>query len=940
MMKPNFRRSTLVLCSLLVACASAHDQPTATGATETNPPAGTETDNPVVATNSPADFTPPVMTSPCAPPQPDTGPTFPYALPRSTLIATARGNVLAVADGGLTLLDASDPAHLLTLSAGSVRGTVSELLVSASGQLWVVASEAPEVDGSKVPGAEELAAHSRLIVFDVNDPTAPVRLAQAEFASGWLHERGDQIWALSARPVAEALRCDAPRSSCGGAPSYEAVTLSAFRPSGGTLESVAEAELPFDRRIWWNGDGLVTALEDESLHVLSWDESGALRTPRVLTLPETGASSGPVQVAGNELSVVSVAAGHAALHVYDLTSSSTSPARSFALGDAISNYPYQSPFSLFSRGYLWLQRFEPETAAAELWDVSGPAPVKVALPEFATVLPLEGVTREGGGDEVLAFGVTPGVVESLLSLQGTQVSVLGPAPAGTADIPYSNVGNPIPAPANLHGSGNAPLWNLYVRGPGLPIGMDPAPPAPSGRTEVKSTVAIQRPGAEPAQASLVQDYVYDTTQGTMQPNPRLQVTSDGATTNLELSPSASSLLPMDQGVLAIDGYEVQVFDLSGTPQLRATLAFPELSLPVPANPNQLTVRWEDYDGFSGLRSTRLKLDDRHVAFVAHVALSCFTQEDCDAMGLEAIPIRQSNYAGSSYIACPPGSDASCMPQLVTLSVAGSGQRQYLYVLDLGAEGGPAWESWGTSSLEATAARSDANAHFSGVLATQGTLASTRLERSDASGPLPPGSFRFMLDRFERSASNDVFALPPVNVPGYPVAKLGGPPSSERWISMEPPQGDNAPARLYRLDIRSDGAHVEQTLDLDAGTLSTLQAIQIGDRWLGLVLSSPENACGSTQLSALELGSAAGDSNEPLGIASTLELPADRWALVAVDQNRALLRHDQVYTLVELAADGSLSVVSTRSSDVWLDNDSLAGKTLFGASRSGTRRIDF
>jgi hypothetical protein len=45
--------------------------------------------------------------------------------------------------------------------------------------------------------------------------------------------------------------------------------------------------------------------------------------------------------------------------------------------------------------------------------------------------------------------------------------------------------------------------------------------------------------------------------------------------------------------------------------------------------------------------------------------------------------------------------------------------------------------------------------------------------------------------------------------------------------------------------------------------------------------------------------------------------------------------------VELAADGSLSVVSSRSSDVRLDNDALVGKSLFGsAGRSGSRRIDF
>lgn len=938
------------LCSLLIACADTHEKSPA--------PAGTETDNPVVATNSPADFTTPVLTPPCAPSDGDAEPTLPDALPRSALIATARGTVLALADGGLTLLDVSDPAHPLTLSERNVRGTVSQLLVSASGKLWVTATEAPELDPNGVPNAEELAAHARLILFDVSDPTAPVRLAQAE-SEGWLQERGDQIWALTARPVAEALRCDAPHYFCHG-PGYEAVALRGFRPNGSALEPVANSELPFDRRVWWNGDGVVTALEDGTLHVLSWDGTGALRAPLTLSLPETDAVAGPVQIAGHELSVVSVDQARATLHVYNLASSSAAPTRSFVLRDVPLDNPYvrSSAFSLFSRGYLWLQRFEPESASAQVWDVSGTTPVKLALPSpFATILPLDGVVREGQGGELLAIGVTLEQGASLLSLGAGQLSVLGPAPAGAEYIPYSNRGNPIPAPANLHGTGDAPNWNLFSRGPGLPIGIDPAAPLPAGVSAVQESLGIDRPGAEPAQVSLVYDYVYDTSPSTTQPNPRLQITSDGNTTNLELSPSASALLPIPQGVMAVatDSQQceqigrnctgaiqgVQVFDLSGTPQLRASLPFPALPLPTTNNPNQLRVSWEHYDALSGLLHTGLMLDERRVAFVAHVDLSCDSQESCDALGLEAVPIGQTNVAPSGYIDCPPESAPGCVPQLVTLSVYGTGQRQYFYVLDLDATGGPAWQSWGASSLEATAARTDEDSRFVAPFATAGTLAATRLERHDPSGSLPKGSYRFLLDRFERSASGDAIALPAVNVPGYPVAKLGGQPSSERWISIEPAPGANGRAQLYRLDLRSDGAHIEQSLALDAGTFSGFHALQTDDRWFGLVLRSPTNACGSTQLSAIELGSAAGDANEPLGIRSTLELPADNWALVATDQNRALLRHDQIYTLVELTGDGRLNVVSSRSSDVRLVGDDLVGKTLSGAAgRLGSRRIDF
>jgi hypothetical protein len=474
---------------------------------------------------------------------------------------------------------------------------------------------------------------------------------------------------------------------------------------------------------------------------------------------------------------------------------------------------------------------------------------------------------------------------------------------------------------------------------------------------VEASVAIDRAGAEPPQASHLNHYVYGTNPATIQPNPRLQITSDGINTSFELSAGASTLLAIPEGVLAVapgsvqceqtgrdcTGFApgVQVFDLSGTPQLRATLPFPELPLPMVDDPNRVRVSWANYEDVSGILRSGLMLDDRHIAFVAQAELSCDTPETCDALGLEAVPIGQANVVPTSFVDCPPGSATSCVPHPVTLTAYGSGQRQYFFVLDLEAAGGPAWQPWGTSSLEATGARSDDGSRFASAFATQGTLAATRLERHDPSRTLPPGSYRFMLDRFEASPAGDPIALPSVNIPGYAVAQLGGDESSERWISIEPAPGSTGLAQLYRLDLRSDGAHVEQSLKLDAGTFSGFHALQAGDRWFGLALSSPSNACGSTRLSAIELGSATGDANEPLGITSTLELPADAWTLVAADQNRALLRHDTVYTLVELAADGSLSVVSSRSSDVQLAHDALVGKALFGAAgRSGSRRIDF
>jgi hypothetical protein len=435
----------------------------------------------------------------------------------------------------------------------------------------------------------------------------------------------------------------------------------------------------------------------------------------------------------------------------------------------------------------------------------------------------------------------------------------------------------------------------------------------------------------------------------------------GATPNrrIELSPQMRALVPTATGVVTVaitpaseceqsgadcSGYApgVSVFDLTGEPRLVTSMAFPELPLPPMANPNELSVSWDMYDPLSRREAVARELGAGQLAFVAQVYLSCDNQADCDAREITAVPVREANIAFGVPAPCGPDEvDPECDPTPPpNPTVYGSAQRQYFYVLDLEASGGPAWQAWGVSRLAATAARTDRESRFAGPIATDGVLAATRLERRRSATDLNGrGATRFFLDRFERSSNGVIVALPPVNVPGYPVARVGGDGSLERWLSIEAAPGETGEARLHRMNVQSDGARIEQTLEL-GGRFAGFRVMPSGDAPLGLVLSTPADGCGTSELSAIQLGSNPTDAGEPLAVAATLELPSDDWVIAATDAELALLRRDFVYVLVRVAADGTLDVVSSSTVDVTFNNEQLLGTRLYGgAGPFGPRSIE-
>jgi hypothetical protein len=880
---------------------------------------GTETDNPVTSNQpggidytSPERFEPPA--SGCAPPDPEDEPYRPRI-----------GN--------------------LSLS-------------SPDGSLFQLVAEPLELSGASVPPVEALELQLRLVQLDPNDPERRTRVAQVPLAGdAWgLRARGAEIWVATARRSAEQRACGAPRYECGWT-QYEALVLRGFRPTAGALEPLARVELPFERRAWWGADGIVSVVAD-TLHVVGWGDDGALGEPMIVPVdaPATTANEGtplqlgPAELRGNRLLVVRARDGVSELDIYDLAAGGAP--RSFALGEPLGT---PAAASLFFGGQLWLQdRYG--MGPAQVWDVTLAEPARLALPAvYQTVLPVAGATRQDGSTgEILALGwpdPSSGQGATLLSFaDGIATAIGAPDPASWA--PPASFGGSTAAHPGLVGqdvSADSDGWSLAQPGPGLPLELRPQTRG-AARPSVIGSVAVLAPDGAVAQAVL-------------QRSSQTELVFAGSSAPLELSPGTFELFATRTRVVALDTTDltqcqqtgedcslrspgVRIFEAAAEPRLVASLPLPELPLPPSTPPSQLSISWTSVQDLAGRSVSALRLSDERLAFVATVDMSCDTPEGCEALGIEALPFGEANVAAGATSACPPAElepDCVSMPAPVP-SVYGSSQRQYLYVLELDAQGGPAWRAWGESSLESSTARRDPGgfSRFAAPLVGDGLLATTRLEREDRAGELLPGrTLRFMLDRFALDAQDTPRPLPPVNVPGYPLARLGGGGELERWLTIEAAPGETGHARLLRLEIETRGdaasARIDGEVALDAGSFGGALLVQPQQTPVALALMSPANACGTTQLAAVPVVAAAGDA-ERLAIADTLELPADDWDFAASDGPYVLLRSYPAYLLVQVAPDGSLTVAGAQSLATVL-GEQLIGTTLYTADADRARRVE-
>ncbi|MEO8181371.1 MAG: hypothetical protein ABI895_21245 [Deltaproteobacteria bacterium] len=847
----------------------------------------------------------------------------------SQVALLARGDIR-----GLELIDVSDPARPRLASRGAVRGFIAQLLPSSAGQLWVAASEPPAPSATVLPTVPELDYQTRIVRLDVSDPTAPVRIAELPLQQDFLHleERAGDLWVLTGRRAPGEQGCRAVQSPCGRSPAYEVLELRGYHPDGSRLEPIASAELPLGR-LWWARDGVATATDDGLLHVLAWDDTGSLRSRTDVSLPGERPWTGPLEIAGGELSWVGYANGRNTLYRFDLTAPAATPPRSFDLG---AHPAAPGAFSLFFDGKLWVNHGY-EQADAQLWDVSGAAPERIPLPDgFTKVFPVSGAVLDAqpGATAMLGWQLETTQVDPfvLLSLDSQGAHIVGNA--GTASL---NTTSDMSAPPGLRGIGSAPAWRVKMRGAGLPLGVDPSTPrddqpAPS----VLAFVGI-RSGASPdspvrAEAALVATYVRSAAS---QANPRLEIQSEAGSFSFEVPPTSGELIALPNGVLvpSTEGSDycpqdrdcsdyvpgVTLFDTTGEPRRVAWLPMPEPQLEVPWDPSRMSLRWTALnDPLTGAQQGALRLGEQHVAFVAKVSLGCQSQGECDALGIEAVPVTPSQGLQFALRCSLPDSPPDCV-EPPTPTLVGGSTRQYFFALRTGG-GAPSWLALGVSTPESRAS-SLAGASVFGT-----TLAALRLEHVAQilpTGYVPTGQSRFMLDRFRLDASGEPLPLPPVNVPGYPAAYLGADGAGEYWLTAEPLPDATGRARLHRLRISASGAESQAQLDLD-GPFVGFWPLQSADASFGLTLSSAKDACGATRLTAVRLGAAS--SSVALEPVSFLDLPSDHWAVVAIEAQRAVLRRGPLYALIELDSVGRLTLVALKSSDDFASGQ-LLGTTL-------------
>jgi hypothetical protein len=919
---------------------------------------GTETDNPVAGNDNPVidgpsnEPAPPMAAPPCAAPFPSSGPNFPSGLAQTLLLPEPNPHVLATGQySGLDLVDISDPAHPMTLSSDVVPGTIQQLLLSTSGKLWVAATEPPAFPDGGLPAPPELDAAVHIVELDVTDPRAPFVVAETKVdGTFWqMQERGDSIWALTARLVAAQRDCSYVQNFCAG-PSYEAVVLRGFQVDASELTPITEAELPFDLRAFWRPDGVVTSLSDGSLHLLTWDAQGSLRAPLELALGDAQHRPGPIDVVGNQLSVVDTSGDRRTLRIYDLEAGLDTPQRSADLGpsaDALSE------FSLFDSGKLWLsngyvedfsQGLDYSGDAAQLWDVSGDTPQRVDLTQaFSYLVPVTGATLDSDPAALLAVGWqgATGETPSIIALSAGNLSVL--APPDGAQALQLNAGASTAAPAGVSGMGSSDSWQLVLRGAGLPLGIDPPVPAPPPTNVSLPFAFVEVPlsGAQTAEAQLREDSASART---------LQITTSSSTVSFDVAPNATELIATPDAVIVVaekatsscpqpsigcgtNAPGIAVYDLSGQPRLAGSAEFP--SPPIPSSDHAFgnSPTWSLVRGLGEGSATPLAAAP--LTLVADIDLVCGDQQTCAALGVD-IPAGVN--APALPETCTPNPNSGSCEILARPAVAES-RREYFFALSLDAALQPSWQPIGISTGESTSAMPGKASKFGNTLVAGNVIGVTRFEPLSSSGEaLPGGQARFMFDRFARSASGDGIVYPPTNVIGQPIARFPDSGSAQLWLSVDAPAAAfqtasaNGTGMAHLLYIDQQGAHDAQSLPL-AGAFADALTLQSDDgSSVPVVLTTPANSCGSSRLTAFRL--ARGGALQ----GSTLELPEDRWSIVAVDGPRVALQRDQAYALVELGGN-ALSVHSLRSSDGDAQDLQLRGTTLFSIGNDAFR-IEF
>lgn len=900
--------------------------------------AGTETDNPVTSDQGP--FESPWRFEP-APVAPGCPPPSEHSPPRDRRLWGASGDYLVGLDGGLTVLDVSDPRAPSVLARHPLHGEPRQLLVEGT-DVTVVVDELPMFEQPPVRTPEALAPVTRLIRFDISEPSAPVRVAELAIRNEFwqLVPRAGSYWVMSARVVPPEPSCQLPNPYGCNYVEREALVLERYAFEAGAFMRIEQAELPMTDRAYSTEHGFAAATRTESGGVLSiarFDSSGALGATQSIVFDGELEQNAPIYIGPERTAFFA-----AGLQVGAATGSPLASVTT--LSNTID--------TRFTERGVFVSGNDPASPATFVdWSDLG-ALRTTTLPGVSRVLPLP---SSSGAAATRALGWREngrGATFSLLALDAGD-----PAVIATLDTEFIPESAPLsaqlePAQAFLFGRVepgarilgrvgvdsdalelDAPLFASYagevVSSGGWAFGLARGSVqsreqggAGSASAELYAGVIdVARNGAG-AEATLVRRI-----DGTLQ----LVVASEGTTRELQVSGASQSVLPAGDRWLVLstlsaiecsqlgidcDDYQPHVTVAGGDPlAVIAELPLPS-ALPMLGALGQAEERWSA-SAESG--APPIDIGAGRWVLIRDLSATCLSEAVCDSLGVGYVPFSEANVAVGQQADCPPAAPPSCSTEpLPEPTVYGSTTRRSYFVLD-------ATTATFSESVDAQT-EGDMFWQWSGPRRSRDTLLDLRIEATERIGGVPR-RVRFWLERLGISSSG-LTREAPLSIPGYPIALL----DETTLLAAQPEDGESGRARLHRIRLEDGGVRIESSLLLDA-RYGDVQMVGSHAVYVRL----PTTSCDlETTIEALAVDAALAPATD----SARLALPGGDWRVLTTTDEQLVLFEGQgrAFARVRVGAGGELSVEAFATAPWYMFDVSWQDGVLIGVGPGGVVRL--
>jgi hypothetical protein len=854
---------------------------------------GTETDNPVVQ-QAPVRFEPEAPEpGACPPPEEDQPPRELALWGKSGEYLVGVDNVGSIPRRGLVVVDVSDPASPRVVAEQALIGYPRQLIVEGS-SVTLVIDELAMFDGPPLPDPGELETQTKLVRFDLSNPEAPVRVAEAPLdGEFWQVEvRGDGYWVMSARIDPATLRCDAQPNLCGYV-SREAMLFTHYTWSGTAFTAGERVEVPAGMRAWMTEQGFATAtggFDDGVLHFAAFDGDGSLLPARTIPLGGAVVTGSPIYFDGERIGVFlyDLQDGDADFSLRDLEGNELGRVDGFGQGLGFGTH--------FVPGGALVASGSPGQPGTFI-DFSDPSAItSEKTPEAGAFLPVD---TSGTSARVLGWSTSASgerLSFSLWSLEGGELTLLDRL-ATSLSAPQE------PRALVLDGS------RLLV----APIN-PPNPPEVVSLSWAGDQLVLEGPvsGGYGDQLIAVGDWVYE-----------------------------GDVLGLAFGNLANGDARRQRWDAGDAQDVAA----------IPGGEAQLLLRYEDGMYLDvvrdGARETLavspgarrvLSAGDHVIVLATDPADQCSqTGLDCSdyAPGISILALDPLRSVAELPLPEPPGggeviwdvaADGTQPPLrlgddtwLLGGELTSPGDQRVLYVLDVAS-------ARVSEPLVVDHGRSAPYDLWPHPIGSGGVLLDLRLEPSyfpPRGGPRPTTS-AFWLERYSPTPSGALDALPELRIPGYPVGLLG----DGSLISVAPGTGANGTATLYH-------SRLGETVQVQAS-----RAVE--ERFGGAAIVGqnvayvrlPADPCDPvTHLETYALD----DRLSPRG---SLELPGAAWRVLGSSDTELVLElsDQRSFARVTIDSEGSPTLVgfATSPSVVWGEN--VDGNAVLGLSGGGVVRV--